>query len=164
MVVPEWMANRQRRGLRAGLVALGVVGVLAPVAVGAQSATDDPSQLEAGQTVYESSCAGCHGADGTGTNAGRPLTGIAGQEPDRLVHVASVTDGKGGMPAFADELSADEIDAAVTYVRLSFSGSGPLDSLPRTGTSTGLYLLAGSLLVTGAAASEISRRFGADRG
>ena len=88
--------------------------------VGAQGDADDPAQVEAGMAVFESNCAGCHGADGTGSNTGRPLTGIADQEADRSVHIASVTDGKGGMPAFGGGLTAEEIDSAVSYVRLTF--------------------------------------------
>ena len=44
-----------------------------------------------------------------------PLIGIADQG-DRATHVASVTDGKGGMPAFGERLSADEIKKVAVYV------------------------------------------------
>lgn len=81
---------------------------------------DDPGQVEAGQAVYEMSCAGCHGADGMGVaGRGRPLIGIANQG-DRATHIASITDGKGGMPAFGERLSEEEIDQAASYVRLTF--------------------------------------------
>ena len=96
---------------------LFVVG--SPSPAHAQGA-DDPAQVEAGQAVFEGSCAGCHAADGTGVaGRGRPLTGIASQG-DRATHVASVTDGKGGMPAFGERLSSEEIDQAISYVRLTF--------------------------------------------
>lgn len=155
------MSNERRSRQPFVLLCLAIAGAIAvvtPVAVSAQSTTDDPAQLDAGQVVFETSCAGCHGVDGTGTNTGRPLTGIANDEPDRLVHIESVTMGKGGMPAFESELSGDEIDAAVTYVRLSFSGSGTLQELPRTGTSPELLMAAGFLLVAGFALNETARR------
>lgn len=81
---------------------------------------DDPAQVAAGQVVYEMSCAGCHGLDGSGeTGPGRPLIGIADQG-DRQTHIDSVTNGKGIMPAHGDQLSAEEIEQAVSYVRLTF--------------------------------------------
>jgi len=71
---------------------------------------DDAGQVEAGQAVYAASCAGCHGDDGTGVaGQGRPLIGIASQG-DRETHVASITGGKGGMPAFGPRISVDEIN------------------------------------------------------
>lgn len=86
---------------------------------GASAQGDDPAQVEAGQAVYESTCADCHGIDGTGGGLGRDLTGVA-TEADRAQHIASVTEGLGIMPAHADLLSAEEIEQAVSYVRLTF--------------------------------------------
>lgn len=86
---------------------------------GAQESADDPAQIEAGMAVFEANCASCHSSDGTGSAVGRPLTDVA-LEADRSVHIASVTDGKGGMPAFGAVLEVDEIDAVVSYVRLGF--------------------------------------------
>lgn len=83
-------------------------------------AADDPALVDAGMAVYTASCSGCHGADGAGSDRGRPLTGIAVQQPDRLIHFASVSNGKGNMPAFAANLSGEDIDAALSYVRLTF--------------------------------------------
>ncbi len=136
----------------------GLILGLSPGAVSAQSETDDPAQLEAGEAVFVESCAGCHGDDGMGTDFGRPLTGIAGQEPDRLVHIASVTDGKGDMPAFGDALSVDDIDAAVTYARLTFVSEQDAATLPRTGPSEAIALVGGAFLVGGAALTEFVRR------
>lgn len=127
--------------------------------VAAQSAVDDPALLEQGQAVYQESCAGCHGADGTGSTVARDLLDIALDEPDRLVHVSAVANGKGNMPAFADELEPDEIDAAVTFVRLSFAeggvGSG---QLPRTGGTSTLLIAGAALLGLGAAGTLSARR------
>ena len=103
---------------------------LAQAPASAQSSTDDPSQLAAGEAVFTTNCAGCHGVDGTGSNTGRPLIGIAAEQPDRAVHIMSVTDGKGFMPAWGDMLSAEEIDAAVSYVRLTFVAPPPAEEEP----------------------------------
>lgn len=123
---------------------------------------DDPAQVEAGMAVYEASCAGCHAADGTGVaGRGRPLTGIAAQG-DRATHVASITDGKGGMPAFGERLSADEIDQATSYVRLTFveeAAAAQEEELARTGVdSTGLAVIGTALLAGGVQLVLWSRR------
>lgn len=125
-----------------------IVTVVSVASLGAQSAQDDPAQVEAGMAVFESNCAGCHGADGTGSDSGRPLTGIAEQEPDRLVHVASVTDGKGFMPAFGGNLEADEIDAAVSYVRLTFVAQAEEPELAVTGSTSANLVFAGLVALT----------------
>lgn len=138
--------------------AIGLALGLSPAAVSAQSETDDPALLESGEDVFVESCAGCHGEDGLGTDFGRPLIGIAGQEPDRLVHIASVTDGKGGMPAFGDALSADDIDAAVTYARLTFVSEQEADTLPMTGPAEVIAFVGGALVVGGLSLTELGRR------
>lgn len=130
---------------------LSLVVALTGISVAVAQAGEDPAQVAKGEAVYSSSCAGCHSADGTGSEAGRPLTGIAGQEPDRSVHIESVTNGKGaGMPAFGDRLSEDEIDSVVAYVRATFVAEDS-GALPRTGTeSNPMLLIGGALLGFGA--------------
>lgn len=136
-----------------------IVGVLGLASLGAQGATDDPAQLEAGMAIFETNCAGCHGADGTGSSAGRPLIGIADQEPDRLVHIASVTDGKGTMPAWGDVLEPDEIDSVVSYLRLTFVADSADAELAVTGrTTSSLITIAAFALVAGFGAILIARR------
>lgn len=112
----------------------------------ASAQEEDPAQVAAGEAVFTQNCMGCHGANGEGSNTGRPLVGIAAQEPDRTVHIASVTNGKGGMPAWGPMLTEDEIDAAVSYVRATFVSQA--DDLPRTGSDVNL-LLAGGLALMG---------------
>lgn len=153
--------RRLRTGTRA-LVALCSIALLffglgaAPSA--AQSAEDDPEMFDAGEAIYQGGCAGCHGENGEGSDTGRPLTGIASQEPDRLVHIASVTDGKGGMPALGTNLSPEDIDAAVSYVRLAFLQEDEMEELPRTGTSDWVFGFGIALLVLGAIAVRYEHR------
>ena len=134
----------------------------APGQATAQGA-DDPAQIDAGKAVYEMSCAGCHAEDGTGVaGRGRPLTGIANQG-DRATHVASITDGKGGMPAFGSRLSAEEIDQATSYVRLTFVDASATTTaepeLALTGFgSTELALIGVTMIAGGAQLVRWSRR------
>ncbi len=149
--------------LRAAVVATLLVGCSMSAGVGiagAQDSVDDPAKLEAGQAVFEAACASCHGVDGTGSITGRALTGIVQEQPDRTVHIASVTNGKGGMPALGEELSPDDIDAAVTYLRLSFSPEA-LTELPRTGSNDSLFVVSAVLLAAGGALVLAERRVAA---
>ncbi len=148
-------------------VLLGQVAVLALIVgafgithAGAQGSIDDPAQVEAGMVVFESICAGCHGVDGTGSSSGRDLTDVATEQDDRLVHVASVTNGKNNMPAWGERLEAEEIDAAVSYVRLTFvSAAAQEPELAVTGrTTSSLLLVAFATLLGGLALAAASRR------
>ena len=82
------------------------------------------SQIDRGREVYTANCGRCHGADGQGHTRMAEMV----EPPDmsdpawqrqrsssRMV--ASVTNGRGQMPAFKKKLSRQEIAAAVAYVR-----------------------------------------------
>jgi cytochrome c oxidase cbb3-type subunit 3 len=80
--------------------------------------------LERGKAVYLANCARCHGGDGLGqTTMGRmvesPDISDAKWQAKRSASrmVASVTRGRGQMPAFGKKLSKSEIAAAILYVR-----------------------------------------------
>jgi len=89
------------------------------------AAVDDPALVEPGSLVYAENCAGCHGDAGEGTPRGRPLTGVAAQEPDRSVHAASVWNGKGNMPSFSSRITAEDLDAVLAFARLTFVAEEP---------------------------------------
>ena len=125
------MRRRAALIMTAGIAAM-IFALGGPASVGAQSTEDDPAQVEAGMAVFEANCAGCHGANGEGSNTGRPLADVA-NEADRGVHIGSVTNGKGNMPAFGERLDATEIDAAVSYVRLTFVSAQAEPELAVTG-------------------------------
>ena len=87
------------------------------------SSTVSPT-VSRGRGVYAANCARCHGSDGTGhTTMGemtqaRDLTDAAWQSRRSTARmIASVTNGRGEMPAFKRKLSRQEIAAAVAYVR-----------------------------------------------
>jgi quinohemoprotein ethanol dehydrogenase len=70
---------------------------------------------EAGATVWNDNCAGCHGTNGTGANGGPNLVGNATALDPEKVH-AQVTNGGGGMPAFKDTLTEKQISDVAAYV------------------------------------------------
>jgi len=136
------------------LVLLSGMFLLVAGSANAQESMDDPAHIEDGKEIFEANCAGCHGADGSGSNFGRDLTDVATQQEDRTVHITSVTDGKGNMPEFGSSLSEDDIDKVISYVRLEFA-SEPTE-LPATGAETkwgliaSLGLIGAGLLLVGA--------------
>jgi cytochrome c551 len=74
-------------------------------------AAGDPAK---GKEVFGDNCAVCHGADGGG-GTGPQLKGQeAYTNPD--VVVGQVREGGGGMPAFGDQLSAQELSDVSAYV------------------------------------------------
>lgn len=75
-------------------------------------------QVAAGQQIYVSECANCHGADGTGAVPAarnfRDLDYMRGEAPASFY--VAVTEGRGEMPAYRDRLSSDERWDVVFYV------------------------------------------------
>ena len=69
-----------------------------------------------GMAVYEANCARCHGSDGSG-GRGPSLQGIAETKPDAQEQITQTVNGGRGMPAFGDQLTEEEIAAAVDYLR-----------------------------------------------
>lgn len=139
---------------------VGVAALVFSVTGGAASAqadVDDPSQIEAGRMIFETNCAGCHGAAGEGSDVGRPLTDIASQG-ERARHIESVTNGRNNMPAFGDRLDEADISAAVSFVRLEFATPAEPE-LAVTGVSSSQLALGGvALLLAGLAVQILGRR------
>ena len=82
-----------------------------------------------GETTFKAKCVLCHGADGTGnTPLGKQLQAADLHSPDVQKHTNAelhkiVHDGQTNMPAFADQLSDEEITQVIKYVR-TFKKSG----------------------------------------
>jgi glucose/arabinose dehydrogenase len=75
-----------------------------------------------GAEVYRVHCSSCHGDDARG-GVGPSLIDVA----DRLTvaqHLSVVRHGRGGMPAWGDVLTPDEIEAVVAFERSLRSGGG----------------------------------------
>jgi glucose dehydrogenase len=79
------------------------------------SGTGDPA---AGEPIFNDNCSGCHGLSGLGGNGGPTLA-----DADNLERVvAQIANGGGGMPAFKDTLSTQEINDVATYVTERIAG------------------------------------------
>ena len=98
--------------------------LLAAVAASGEPESKKSKQSVSGRAVYADKCARCHGGDGTGQTTMGQMTEAPnltdadwrrGKSTSRMV--ASVTNGRGQMPAFKKKLSRQEIAAAVAYIR-----------------------------------------------
>lgn len=81
------------------------------------------AQGNPGEAIFKAKCVLCHGADGTGdTPLGKQLQAAnlrskdvqkkSNAELHKVIH-----DGQANMPPFADQLSDQEIDQVIRYVR-----------------------------------------------
>lgn len=82
--------------------------------------TKRAGDLKNGESVFAANCSVCHGADGTGAQGGPPLTNSTNLD----AVLAQVENGGSGMPAFGDQLSADEILDVSAYVTNAIAGGG----------------------------------------
>lgn len=73
---------------------------------------------EVAAAIYADRCASCHGDEGEGVYAPE-IAGSASvtKFPDPAEQVRIVLDGKGRMRAFAGELTREQVDAVIAYVR-----------------------------------------------
>ena len=76
----------------------------------------------AGAATYKAKCQMCHGADGQPTAAGKSMKAMPFNSPDlkkapTASLIASVTNGKNKMPAYAGKLTDAQIKDVVAYVR-----------------------------------------------
>lgn len=69
----------------------------------------------AGKTIFSENCSICHGATGGGGNGG-PSLKTAPKAKSLNGTIEQVTEGGGGMPAFAEILSTKEIEDIAAYV------------------------------------------------
>ncbi len=73
------------------------------------------TQAAAGKEVFTSNCAGCHTLADAGTN-GTQGPNLDELKPSESTVQSQVTNGGGGMPAFGDRLSEEQIQAVAAYV------------------------------------------------
>lgn len=113
--------SHRRTPVRAAAASAGLV-LSAALLLGACSteetpaAPDDP-QLQRGEQVYATRCAGCHGATGGG-GAGVKLSGrVEEAYPDIDDQIAVIVNGRSSMPAFGGSLSPEDIEAVAEYTR-----------------------------------------------
>src|SRR5580692_2275932 len=98
--------------LRALTVAMVVLGALSPVAtVSAQ----DAAKIEAGENVFNTNCAICHGDQLVSTGQTFDLRRLKDNERARFDN--SVRNGRNQMPPWKGKLSDEEIDQLWHYIR-----------------------------------------------
>jgi mono/diheme cytochrome c family protein len=75
------------------------------------------------EKTYKSNCVLCHAPDGSGNSSSgmalkaQDLRSDAVQKKSDAELAASITNGKGKMPAFGKKLKADDITPLVAYIR-----------------------------------------------
>jgi len=93
-------------------------------AAGASLIAQESGKASSGQATFKSKCALCHGVDGGGnTPLGKQLQAadlrsnkvqkLSDEKLRQIIH-----DGQANMPPFADQLSTEEINQVLKYVRL----------------------------------------------
>mgnify|MGYP001399891278 CR=1 FL=1 len=101
------------------LLALALL-VLPVVAAACGGGDDEPAASGgevSGQAIYEANCARCHGPDGEG-GVGFPLgDGAVADSLTLEEQIEVITEGRNAMPAWGDQLSAEEIEAVALYTR-----------------------------------------------
>jgi mono/diheme cytochrome c family protein len=105
----------QRVGGWAGVaIGLGGVLLLAPMAC-AQDAPPDKAKIDAGETVYSTYCAVCHGDNLVSTGQFPNLRRLTAK--DREKFETTVRNGRNQMPPWKDVLSDAQIEQAWSYIR-----------------------------------------------
>lgn len=110
----QWVVSSWLSMVIAGLLLLMGVSL---------AAAQENGKASAGATIFKTKCILCHGADGTGnTPLGKQLQAanlrskevqkLSDEELHKVVH-----DGQANMPPFGEQLTDDEIDQVIQYVR-----------------------------------------------
>ena len=88
---------------------------------GGEQAGPEQGNAERGATVFAANCSGCHGGNGTGGNGGPDLSSVTSMSEV----IAQVTNGGGGMPAFGDQLTKQQISDVAAYVTQKVGKGNP---------------------------------------
>lgn len=88
------------------------------------SETAAGGDAEAGAAVFSENCSTCHGATGHGGGGGPDLTTMPLAQSEEGA-IQQVTNGGGGMPAFAGTLSEEEIENVAAYVAQDITEGEP---------------------------------------
>jgi len=79
-----------------------------------------------GKALFAANCSACHQAQGQGITGAFPALAknkfVVG---DPKAVAATVLNGRGGMPAFRDSLTDDQLSAILTFVRSSWGNKAP---------------------------------------
>jgi len=108
------------------LIALTIAGGVAPGAVTGSNITGKPEfdSLPAAALIASHGCVTCHNFGAGGGNVGPNLSQGA-PNPDPAAIKAQIENGGGGMPAFKDAFTADEIQQLVDFISGLKTGTPP---------------------------------------
>ena len=81
----------------------------------ARAETDDQAKIAAGEQVYNTYCATCHGDDLVNTGQTFDLRRLRADERPRFEH--SVLNGKNQMPPWKGVLNEEQLDQLWHYIR-----------------------------------------------
>jgi len=103
---------------------LTAVAVAATLTVAPMMFAQKKGDAAKGKAVFEDNCSVCHNADSTEKKAGPGLKGLIkkakmnnGKAPTEVNLRALINAGGNGMPAFADQLSDEERDNVMAYLK-----------------------------------------------
>jgi mono/diheme cytochrome c family protein len=96
-------------------IGLGSVLWLLPAAPAQETTAADKAKIEAGETVYNTHCAVCHGDNLVNSGQFPNLRRLTVN--DRAKFDTTVRNGRNQMPPWKGELSDDEIDQIWHYIR-----------------------------------------------
>ena len=93
---------------------------------GAAQAPSGTQAGEDGAALFEANCAACHQPKGEGIAGAFPaLAGNTFVTGDPRPVVLTLLNGRGGMPAFKDDLKDEQLAAIVSFVRASWGNKAP---------------------------------------
>lgn len=85
---------------------------------------DDAGPQDAGKAQFTSTCSACHQVTGLGIKGAFPaLAGDTFVTGDPALVITTVLNGRGGMPAWKDDLSDAQIAAAISYIRSAWGNA-----------------------------------------
>lgn len=122
-----------KRGVMIAAGALALCGVLGGGAALAQSLGDTSAvnpvtaSSTTGEATYREVCRACHMANAEGGTGAGVVPALAANPhlADKDFVVTRVLRGQGGMPAFAELLSPEQVAGVVGYVRTHFGNAYP---------------------------------------
>lgn len=101
-------------------------------ALGLASVVASPALAADGRQLFLDNCAACHQPTGKGIAGAFPaLAGSKVVLGDPKEPITRVLNGRGGMPAFQNDLSDAEISAVLTYVRSAWGNKAAPIAVPQ---------------------------------
>ena len=107
-------------GCAGAMIGLGSVLWLTPIVSAQEAAAPDKAKIEAGETVYNTYCAVCHGDNLVSTGQFPNLRRLTAN--DREKFDTTMRNGRNQMPPWKDVLSDGDIDGLWAYIRANANG------------------------------------------